>query len=82
MEATATQLSPIFGLHPDDSGAATTVVHGVCDSRDPDMTADLGDGVLHEVWTIEDEATIEAYRGRWRARMSSSPTGTTGTTPR
>jgi hypothetical protein len=22
MEATATQLSPIFGLHPDDSGAA------------------------------------------------------------
>ncbi len=62
MEATATQLSPIFGLHPDDSGAATKVVHGVCDSRDPDMTADLGDGVLHEVWTIEDEATISAYR--------------------
>jgi uncharacterized protein (DUF1015 family) len=62
MEATATQLSPIFGLHPDDDGAATRVLHGVCASRAPDMTADLGDGVKHEVWTIDDEATIKAYQ--------------------
>ncbi len=62
MESTATQLSPIFGLHPDDKGDATKVTHAICDGRAPDMTADLGDGVLHEVWTVEDEATINAYR--------------------
>ena len=62
MEATQAQLSPIFGLHPDDNGVATKIVSSVCTSRDPDMTADLGDGVRHEVWTIEDDATINAYR--------------------
>ena len=62
MKATRTQLSPIFGLHPDESGAATHVVRAVMDRRAPDMTADLGDGVKHEVWTIDDEASIEAYR--------------------
>jgi hypothetical protein len=45
MKATATQLSPIFGLHPDDSGAATRSCAASCDSRPADMTADLGDGV-------------------------------------
>lgn len=62
MHATGTQLSPIFGLHADESGRATDLVQKVCASRDPDMTADLGDGVLHEVWTIEDTETIAAYR--------------------
>ena len=62
MHATATQLSPIFGLCPDDDGAATKVVHDVCNSRDPDMTADLGDSVTQEVWTIDDAETIKAYQ--------------------
>ena len=31
------------------------------DARPADMTADMGDGVNHEVWTIEDEATLSAY---------------------
>lgn len=62
MEATATQLSPIFGLHPDDTGTAAGIVRGVCESREPDMTADLGDGVQHEVWTVDDEETVGAYR--------------------
>lgn len=61
MQATRTQLSPIFGLHADDGGRATEVVRGVCEGRDPDMTARLGDGVQHEVWTVDDEATIGAY---------------------
>jgi len=61
MKATKTQLSPIFGLHADDSGRATEIVRGVASSRAPDMTAALGDGVTHEVWTVEDDATIRAY---------------------
>ncbi|MGH7243479.1 MAG: DUF1015 family protein [Phycisphaerales bacterium] len=63
MNATQAQLSPIFGLHADDSGAATKLVRSVMDSRKPDITATMDyDKVLHEVWVIEDEATIAAYR--------------------
>src|SRR5206468_9277000 len=52
MKATRAQLSPIFGLHADDSGRATALLHKVMGSRKPDMTARTGEGVLHEVWTI------------------------------
>ena len=66
MKATATQLSPIFGLHPDERGVASELVRSIMESRDPDMTATVtetdGQDVLHEVWTIEDEPTIAAYR--------------------
>ncbi len=61
MKATATQLSPIFGLHQDESGRATAFIDRVTGSRGPDMTADLGDGVTHEVWTIDNPADIAAY---------------------
>ena len=61
MHATRAQLSPIFGLHADDSGRATETVRTVCESREPDMIARLGDGVTHEVWTIDDERTISDY---------------------
>ena len=61
MEASATQFSPIFGLHADEDGAATELIRSVMDSRPADMTADMGDGVLHEVWTIDDPATLNAY---------------------
>ncbi len=62
MRATRAQTSPIFGLHPDEDGEAVKILHRVMDSRQPDMTADMGDGVRHEVWTIEDDATISAYQ--------------------
>ncbi|MFG0284586.1 MAG: DUF1015 family protein [Phycisphaerales bacterium JB039] len=62
MKATSAQFSPIFSLHADDTGAATALLHKVMAARKPDMTADLGDGVLHEVWTIDDTPTIGAYR--------------------
>ncbi|MEM7623221.1 MAG: DUF1015 domain-containing protein [Planctomycetota bacterium] len=61
MQATKTQLSPIFGLHPDDAGEASAVVRGVTESRSADMTATLADGVKHEVWTVDDEPTMRAY---------------------
>lgn len=61
MEASATQFSPIFGLHADDGGEATSLLHEIMNSRAADMTADMGDGVTHEVWTIDDAETIAAY---------------------
>ena len=62
MKATATQLSPIFGLHADESGAATRIIRSVIDRRPADLTADMGDGVLHEVWRVDDAPTIAAYQ--------------------
>ena len=62
MKATAAQLSPIFSLHADENGAATGLLRRAMESREPDMTAELGDGVRHDVWTIEDAETINAYR--------------------
>ncbi|MEO1008048.1 MAG: DUF1015 domain-containing protein [Planctomycetota bacterium] len=62
MEASATQFSPIFGLHADANGAATALLQRVMAERAPDMTADMGDGVTHEVWTIDDADTIAAYQ--------------------
>ena len=62
MKATGTQLSPIFGLHADDEGRATALLHKVMAERSPDLTAKTDDGVFHEVWTIEDDATIGAYQ--------------------
>lgn len=62
MKATQTQTSPIFGLHPDENGEAVGILHGVMGSREADMTADMGDGIKQEIWTIDDEATISAYQ--------------------
>lgn len=62
MKATRCQLSPIFGLHADERGLATSLLHGVMAGRTPDMTARTDDGTLHEVWTIADERTIRAYQ--------------------
>ncbi|MFG0244746.1 MAG: DUF1015 family protein [Phycisphaerales bacterium JB052] len=62
MKATQCQTSPIFGLHPDEGGDAVKILHSVMDARDADMTADMGDGIKQEIWTISDEATIAAYQ--------------------
>lgn len=61
MKATRAQLSPIFGLHADDSGRATMLLRSVMQGP-PTMKADTGDGVLHEVWTVHSPATIKAYQ--------------------
>jgi uncharacterized protein (DUF1015 family) len=63
MKATRTQLSPIFGLHADEAGVATKLVRSVMASRGPDVVAVTAhDGVRHEVWVVEDGATIRAYQ--------------------
>ncbi|MFK7883466.1 MAG: DUF1015 family protein [Phycisphaerales bacterium] len=61
MQATQSQLSPIFGLYSDTEGLGTQLVRKLMASREPDMTADMNDGVTHEVWTIEDAETIEQF---------------------
>lgn len=62
MKATKAQLSPIFGLHPDERGLATQLVRQVMASRPADMTAhSANDDVKHEVWTIDNDVTIDAY---------------------
>ena len=62
MNASACQFSPIFGLHPDEDGSAVAILHGVMESRDADMHADMGDGIKHEIWTIDDAETIAKYQ--------------------
>ena len=66
MKATDAQLSPIFGLHADEQGSASGLVRKIMAQRDPDMVADVretdGQTVRHEVWTVDDDATISAYR--------------------
>lgn len=62
MKATQAQLSPIFGLHPDDKGQATAVIARLCAARGPDVTATTDDGVKHEVWVVEESADIKAYQ--------------------
>lgn len=62
MKATRAQLSPIFGLHADESGKATSMLVRLSASRSPDNIARTDDGTLHEVWTVDDETTIRAYQ--------------------
>ena len=63
MKATQAQLSPIFGLHQDEKGTASALVRSVIGSRKPDLHATTPlDNVVHEVWSIDDPATIAAYQ--------------------
>ena len=62
MKATRAQLSPIFGLHADEGGRASEFLRNIASSRSADMSATLADGVLHEVWTVQDAEAIKAYQ--------------------
>ena len=57
MRATATQLSPIFGLYADEAGTMARWLDGVTASGPPAMTAKTeGDGVTHELWIVDEPA--------------------------
>jgi len=62
MRATASQLSPIFGLFADEQGRATALLQKVMARGEPDLKAQTADRVLHEIWTITDPQTIKAYQ--------------------
>jgi len=65
MKASKSQFSPIFGLHQDEQGTATRLLQSIMSSRKPDVIANTNEGfggpLLHELWTIDDAATINAY---------------------
>jgi uncharacterized protein (DUF1015 family) len=65
MKASKAQFSPIFGLHQDEHGTATALLKKIMDSRPPDIIANTNEGfggpLLHELWTVQDDATIKAY---------------------
>ncbi len=61
MRSAHAQFSPIFGLHPDEKGTAVALTKKIMDARAPDITAAMADGVKHEVWTVDDSATIAAF---------------------
>lgn len=62
MKAAQAQLSPIFGLHADETGEASRLARRLMEGAPPDRTATTPDGVAHEVWTIDREEDIGAYR--------------------
>jgi len=62
MKATRSQLSPIFGIIADEAGTATKLVRGIMQTQPPTATGNMGDGITHEVWTIEDPEIIRNYQ--------------------
>ncbi len=60
MEATAAQLSPVFGVY-DDVGRRVAALLKPIYARTPDFTGTTGnDGVEHRVWIITDKRKINA----------------------
>ena len=62
MKATATQLSPVFGLHADEHAAATKLVRAIQSRGPAHMTATSTEGTKHEVWNVTSAADITAYQ--------------------
>jgi len=60
MRATRAQLSPIFGMYSDPQSIMTAKLETITKSRPADFAGHTrGDGVLHEVWTVDKLDLIE-----------------------
>ncbi|MEX0655912.1 MAG: DUF1015 domain-containing protein [Phycisphaeraceae bacterium] len=62
MKATQAQLSPIFGLYSDPDQAVGDLLDKVVAAGQPSYHGTTADGVLHEVWAVDDKPTVEAIR--------------------
>jgi len=63
MKATQAQLSPIFGLFADEVGNVQPLLDQVANAGNPTFHANTeNDGVLHEVWVIEDAGQIQKFQ--------------------
>ena len=63
MRATKAQLSPIFGLHSDPDGKLETMLGQITGKRGSSFYGTTSnDGVLHEMWAIEDEKEIARFQ--------------------
>jgi uncharacterized protein (DUF1015 family) len=63
MRATRTQLSPIFGLHPDVKRNSAERLRHLTQHRPAEVVATTGDGTRHELWTIDDPGQIQHLTG-------------------
>ena len=57
LRATKTNISPIFGLFADDDAWIELLLDSVA-VTDPDGVATDGDGVIHRLWQITDDETV------------------------
>jgi uncharacterized protein (DUF1015 family) len=59
LRATRANISPIFGLYDDSDGWATALLNNVC--LDPPLVeATDSEGVIHRLWRISDDETVNA----------------------
>jgi uncharacterized protein (DUF1015 family) len=63
LRATRTNISPIFGLFGDNDGWAATLLQTVCTDSTPLLEARDGDGILHRMWRLTDDETVNAIVG-------------------
>lgn len=62
MRATQAQLSPIFGLYSDPEEAVNPLLAGIVESGPATFLGKTADGVLHEVWQIDDADQIAKFQ--------------------
>lgn len=63
LRATHTNTSPIFGLYEDNDGWATQLLETICTETAPEGEARDGEGVLHRLWIVTDDETVNAIVG-------------------
>lgn len=62
LEATQTSFSPVFGLYEDSKGEILRQIEAML-QKEPDYRGEDSDKVLHEVWIIREQRTIDAIHG-------------------
>jgi uncharacterized protein (DUF1015 family) len=60
LRATRTNISPIFGLYADNDGWVTQLLENYCIGSPTICEARDGEGVLHRLWRVTDDETVNA----------------------
>lgn len=60
LRAARTNTSPIFGLYEDNDGWSTQLLKTICTDTAPDGQARDADGILHRLWVVTDDETVNA----------------------
>ncbi|MFA9479872.1 DUF1015 domain-containing protein [Phycisphaerales bacterium AB-hyl4] len=68
MKATQAQLSPIFGLYSDPEQEVGALLTQTVESGEASYHGKTNDGVMHEVWVVDDGPTVGAFRAALLAR--------------
>ena len=68
IRATNANLSPIFGLYPDETASVQNVLDDVCLALTPSMATDHL-GVIHRLWVVKDHSVI----GKVKAGLKDKP---------